>query len=82
MTTIALRGYSLVKSGFIAALFAWITGHMFAVGRAIQASRQMEANEHLARLIRHEYPNETHFGIVAILNQKTMKEYIEDVSKN
>jgi hypothetical protein len=82
MTALALRGYSLLKTGFIAALFAWITGHMFAVGRAIQASRQLEANQKIAQLMRHEYPNETYYGVLAILNEKTMKEYIKNVSKD
>lgn len=75
MTTIALKGYSLLKSGFIAALFAWMTGHMSSVGRAIKVSRQMEANQKLAHLLGHEYPNEDYAGILAILNRKTLEEY-------
>lgn len=75
MTTLAIRGYSLIKSGFIATLFAWITGHLASVGRAIQVSRQIETNQRLAHLLRHEYPNEDYAGILAILNDKTLKEY-------
>lgn len=75
MTALALRGYSLIKSGFIATLFAWMTGHMSSVGRAIIVSRQIEANQRLAHMLKHEYPNENYAGILAILNQKTLKEY-------
>lgn len=75
MTALALRGYSLLKSGFIAALFAWITGHINAVGRAIIVSKQVEANQKLAHMLKHEYPHEDYAGILAILNNKTLKEY-------
>jgi len=77
MTALALRGYSLIKSGFIATLFAWMTGHMSSVGRAIVVSRQIEANQKLAHMLKHEYPNENYAGILAILNQKTLKEYYQ-----
>jgi hypothetical protein len=75
MTALALRSYSLLKTGFIATLFAWMTGHMASVGRAIQVSRQIETNQRLAHLMRHEYPHEDYAGILAILNEKTLKEY-------
>lgn len=78
MTALALRGYSLIKSGFIATLFAWMTGHISSVGRAIVVSRQIEANQKLAHLLKHEYPHEDYAGILAILNQKTLKEYYND----
>ena len=75
MTALAIRGYSLLKTSFIATLFAWMTGHMASVGRAIQVSRQIEANQRLAHLLRHEYPHEDYAGILAILNDKTLREY-------
>jgi hypothetical protein len=75
MTALALRSYSLLKTGFIATLFAWMTGHLASVGRAVQVSRQIEANQKLAHLLRHEYPHEDYAGILAILNDKTLKEY-------
>ena len=75
MTALALRGYTLLKTGFIATLFAWMTGHMSSLGRAIMVSRQIEANQKLAHLLRHEYPHENYAGILAILNDKTLKEY-------
>ena len=75
MTALALRGYTLLKTGFIATLFAWMTGHMSSLGRAIMVSRQIEANQKLAHLLRHEYPHENYAGILAILNEKTLKEY-------
>lgn len=78
MTALALRGYSLLKSGFIATLFAWMTGHLSSIGRAVQVSRQIEANQKIAHLMRHEYPNENYAGILAILNEKTLKEYYKN----
>lgn len=67
MTTLALN-YSRNLLEVIANFFSSITS-------AIQVSRQMEANLKLAHMLKHEYPNETYQGIVAILNQKTVKEY-------
>ena len=79
MTTLALKGYSLVRSGIIAGLTAWIVGHLTAVNRAISASRQMEANEMVARQLLKEYPDHTYESLLAELNRKTMTEiYIND----
>ena len=75
MTALALRGYSLVRNGFVAAFASWIIGHLNAVGSAIQVSRQIEVNQRLAHQLRHEYPHEDYAGILAILNDKTLKEY-------
>ena len=85
MTTLTLTwGYTcsfcnklatMIRNSFVATLFAWMTGHLDAVGRAIQVSRQIEANQKLAHMLRHEYPNEDYAGILAILNDKTLKEY-------
>ena len=51
-------------------------GDFFAsLGTAIKVSRQIETNQKLAVLLRHEYPHENYDGIVAILNDKTLKEY-------
>lgn len=75
MTALALKGYSLVRNGFIVAFASWIVGHLNAVGRAIQVSRQIEVNQKLAHQLRHEYPHEDYAGILAILNEKTLKEY-------
>ena len=75
MTTIALKSYSLLKTGFIATLFAWMTGHLSSIGRAVMVSRQIEANQKLAYMLKHEYPHEDYAGILAILNDKTLREY-------
>ena len=75
MTALALRGYTLLKTGFIATLFAWMTGHMSSLGRAIKVSRQIATNQKMAHMLRHEYPHENYAGILAILNDKTLKEY-------
>ena len=53
-----------------------IIGDFFSSLRtAIQVSRQIETNQKLAHMLRREYPNETYQGIVAILNDKTLREY-------
>jgi len=85
MTTLTLTwGYtcsfcnkvaSFIRNSFIATLFAWMVGHLDALGRAIQVSRQIETNQKLAHLLKHEYPHEDYAGILAILNDKTLKEY-------
>jgi len=75
MTALALRSYSLLRTGFIATLFAWMTGHLSSVGRAVMVSRQIEANQKLAHMLKHEYPHEDYAGILAILNDKTLREY-------
>lgn len=66
---------TMIRNSFVVTLFVWMTGHLEAVNRAIQVSRQIETNQKLARMLRHEYPNEDYPGILAILNQKTLKEY-------
>lgn len=79
MTALALRGYSLVRNGFIVALASWIVGHMTALNRAIAASRQIEANQYVARQLLHEYPDHTYASLLAELNAKTMKDiYLND----
>ena len=75
MTTLAIRGYSLIRNSFITAFAAWMIGHLKAVGRAIEVSRQIETNQKLAHMLRHEYPHEDYAGILAMLNEKTLKEY-------
>jgi hypothetical protein len=85
MTTLTLTwGYtcsfcnkvaSYIRNSFIAALFVSMTGYLDALGRAIQVSRQIEANQKLAHMLRHEYPHEDYAGVLAILNDKTLKEY-------
>ena len=67
MTTLVLN-YSRSLLDVIADFFSSIT-------TAIQVSRQIETNQRLAVLLRHEYPHENYDGIVAILNDKTLKEY-------
>lgn len=53
-----------------------VVGEFFtAMGTAIMVSRQIETNQKLAHQLQHEYPHENYQGIVAILNDKTLKEY-------
>ena len=73
MTTIALKGFSLVRSGFITVLTAWILGRMSAVGKAIELSRSVSANEQVARQLLHEYPEHTYYRLLAELNRKAVE---------
>ena len=56
-------------------LFEVIGDFLSSMTTAIQVSRQIEANQRIAALLRHEYPHENYDGIVAILNDKTLREY-------
>ena len=67
MTTLVLN--------YSRSLFEVIGDFFSSMTTAIQVSRQIETNQQLAVLLRHEYPNENYDGIVAILNDKTLKEY-------
>ena len=66
---------TMIRNSFVATLFVWMVGHLDAMGRAIKVSRQIEANQKLAHMLRHEYPHEDYAGILAILNDRTLKEY-------
>ena len=67
MTTIVLN-YSRSLLEVIGDIFS-------SLGTAVKVSRQIETNQKLAVLLRHEYPHENYDGIVAILNDKTLREY-------
>jgi hypothetical protein len=73
MTALVLKSYSLVREGFIAGLAAWMIGHMKAVGRAIELSRQCSANENIARHLLREYPEHSYSSLLHELNQKTLE---------
>ena len=67
MTTIVLN-YSRSLREVIGDIFS-------SLGTAVKVSRQIETNQKLAVLLRHEYPHENYDGIVAILNDRTLREY-------
>ncbi len=67
MTTIVLN-YSRSLLEVIGDIFS-------SLGTAVKVSRQIETNQKLAVLLRHEYPHENYDGIVAILNDRTLREY-------
>ena len=74
MTTIVLN-YSRNLFDVFKPPFKVIGDFLSSLRTAIQVSRQIETNQNLARMLRQEYPHETHQGIVAILNDKTLREY-------
>ena len=73
MTTIALKGYSLLKTSFITAFAAWMIGHLKAVNRAVELSRSLAANEQVARQLLPEYREHTYHSLLTELNRKTME---------
>jgi len=73
MTELALKGFSKVRSGFITVFASWIIGHMKAVGKAVELSRSMAANEQIARQLLPEYREHTYYSLLAELNRKTME---------
>jgi hypothetical protein len=73
MTALALKGYSLVRNGFIMAFAAWMIGHVRAVGRAIEFSRSCSANEMIAQHLLKEYPEHTYYSLLSDLNRQTME---------
>ena len=74
MTTIVLN-YSRNLFDVFKPPFKLIGDLLSSLRTAIQLSMQIETNQKLARMLRQEYPHETYQGIVAILNDKTLREY-------
>lgn len=74
MTTLVLN-YSRNLFDVFKPAFKVILDFFGAMGIAIQVSRQIETNKKIAAMLRHEYPHEDYNGILAILNDKTLKEY-------
>ena len=74
MTTLVLN-YSRNLFDVFKPPFKLIGDFFSSLRMAIQVSRQIETNQKLAHMLRQEYPHETHQGIVAILNDKTLREY-------
>ena len=74
MTAIVLKSYSFIRTGFISAIASWMLGHLTAMHKAVHASRAMSANETIARLMLHEYPEHTYASLLAELNRKTLQE--------
>ena len=74
MTTLVLN-YSRNLYDVFKPPFKAIGNFFTSLGTAVKVSRQIETNQKLAVLLRHEYPHENYDGIVAILNDKTLREY-------
>ena len=79
MTTIVMKGYSLalkdVTVNISNSLFSWF----LSIGKAIQVSRQVAANEQIARHLLHEYPEHTYYSLLAELKHKTLEVYVKNV---
>ena len=75
MTAIVLNTYSYNRTGIIAKSFNWFIGFMASVAEAMQMSRQIAANEQIARVLLIEYPEHTYYSLLTELNRKTLEGY-------
>ena len=75
MTAIVLNTYSYIRTGIIAKPFNWFVGFMNSIGEAIKMSRQISANEQIARVLLIEYPEHTYYSLLVELNHKTLEGY-------
>lgn len=76
MTTIAQTwGYTCRICDKVTSL---IYGFFTSLSNAITISRQIEANTHIARFMRHEYPGLSEAQILSELNYKTLKSYRDE----
>ena len=73
MTTLALKNLSLPNP-----LKAAI-GFFTSISTAMQISRQIAANEQIARVLLIEYPEHTYYSLLAKLNHETMEAYKKNV---
>ena len=73
MTTLALKNLSLPNP------LKAVIGFFASVSKAIQMSRQIQANEQIAQMLLIEYPEHTYYSILAELNHKTMEAYKKNV---
>jgi len=74
MTTLALNySQSLLNS-----IWVHLKGFSNSVVKSIQASRQLQANEQVARLLLHEYKEHTYDSLLAELNRKTLESIYND----
>jgi len=74
MTTLALNySQSLLNS-----IWVHLKGFSNSVVKSIQASRQLQANEQVARLLLHEYKEHIYDSLLAELNRKTLESIYND----
>tara|TARA_Y100000385_G_scaffold175957_1_gene181820 strand:+ start:41 stop:262 length:222 start_codon:yes stop_codon:yes gene_type:complete len=73
MTTLAVKNLSLPNP------LKAVIGFFTSVGTAMQMSRQIAANEQIARVLLIEYPEHTYYSLLAELNHKTMEAYKKNV---
>jgi hypothetical protein len=74
MTALAIKALQLPRFFLV----SWIIGYLTAVGKAVQISRQVQANEYIAQAMLHEYPDHTYSSLLSELNRKTLKEIYND----
>jgi hypothetical protein len=74
MTTIALN-YS---QNLLNIVWTQLKAFFISVGKSIQAARQIQANEQVARMLLHEYKEHTYDSLLAELNRKTMESIYND----
>lgn len=75
MTSIALK----VQSWNLPNPLEAIAGFFVSVGKSIHLSRQIAANEQIARVLLIEYPEHTYYSLLAELNHRTMEGFRKNV---
>lgn len=68
MTTLVLKS----SQNFLLSLINGIMSVFTSIGKAASRTQQIRANEHLATVLKREYPNMTYHELLAHLNQKTI----------
>ena len=78
MTAIVLNTYSYIRTGIIETVLKKVSEILTSVSNAMHVSRQLSANEQIARFLLHEYPNHTYASLLAELNRKTLQDTYND----
>jgi hypothetical protein len=56
-----------------------IASFFSSVSKSMQLSRQIAANEQIARVLLVEYPEHTYYSLLAELNQRAMERFSKNV---
>jgi hypothetical protein len=78
MTAIVLNTYSYIRTGIIETVLKKVSETLTSVSRAMHVSRQLSANEQIARFMLHEYSDHTYASLLAELNRKTLQDTYND----
>ena len=75
MTSIVMKVQSWNLPNPLEAIASFFT----SVSKSMQLSRQIAANEQIARVLLVEYPEHTYYSLLAELNQRAMERFSKNV---